>query len=117
MTYSIVARDGETGALGVAVQSHFFGVGRVAPWAEAGVGAVATQSFVEVSYGPRGLALMREGRAAGEALATLVAEDPDAPTRQVAFVDARGATASHTGAACVAAATARSREGLSVQGN
>jgi uncharacterized Ntn-hydrolase superfamily protein len=117
MTYSIVARDRETGALGVATQSHFFGVGRVVPWAEAGVGAVATQSFVEVSYGPRGLALMREGRAAGEALAALVAEDPGAAARQVAFADSRGNVASHTGTGCVAAACARGGDGVSVQGN
>ncbi len=70
-TYSIVARDPETGDFGVAVQSHWFSVGALVPWAEAGVGAVATQSFVEPSYGPRGLALMKEGKSAPEALAAL----------------------------------------------
>lgn len=72
-TYSIVARDKETGALGVAVQSHWFSVGSVVPWAEAGVGAVATQSFVDPSYGPLGLALIRTGRSAPEALKGLLA--------------------------------------------
>src|SRR6266404_6498990 len=74
-TFSIVARDPETGDLGVAVQSHYFSVGPIVPWAEPGVGAVATQSHVEVSYGPRGLALMKAGKAAPEALAELVAAD------------------------------------------
>jgi uncharacterized Ntn-hydrolase superfamily protein len=74
-TYSIVARDPETGQLGVAVQSHWFSVGPIVPWAEAGVGAVATQSFVEPAYGPSGLELMRAGNSAPEALATLLAAD------------------------------------------
>ena len=68
MTYSLVARDPETGDLGVAVQSHFFSVGSAVPWAEPGVGAVATQSFVDISYGPRGLELMRSGRSAPSVL-------------------------------------------------
>jgi uncharacterized Ntn-hydrolase superfamily protein len=104
MTYSIVARDPETGSLGVAVQSHFFGVGRIVPWAEAGVGAVATQAFAEVSYGPLGLELMRQGRSAEEALAELVAADLDAGVRQVAMLDAAGGAAVHTGERCVTAA-------------
>src|SRR5687767_13556878 len=72
-TYSIVARDARTGELGVAVQSHWFSVGPIVPWAESGVGAVATQSLVEVSYGPLGLERMRAGASAAEALAALVA--------------------------------------------
>src|SRR5574339_942698 len=75
-TYSIVARDPQTGELGVAVQSHYFSVGSVVPWAEAGVGAVATQSFVEPSYGPNGLARMKKGEAPEQVLAALLAADP-----------------------------------------
>ena len=104
MTYSIVARDPDTGALGIGVQSHYFDVGPVVPWAEAGVGAVATQSVVEVGYGPRGLALMRDGMRASEALAQLVAADELEMVRQVAMVDASGDVGVHTGAACVGAA-------------
>ena len=117
MTYSLVARDAETGELGVGVQSRAFGTGRVVPWAAAGVGAVATQSFSERSYGPRGLELMRGGAAPADALAALVAEDELRDYRQVAFVDAHGGTASHTGAACIPAAGARAGAGFSVQGN
>ena len=117
MTYSLVARDAETGELGVAVQSRSFGTGRVVPWAAAGVGAVATQSFSLPSYGPLGLAAMRAGAAPREALAELVAADELREFRQVAFVDAEGRTASHTGAACIPAAGARSGEGFSAQGN
>ena len=104
MTYSIVARDPDTGALGIGVQSHYFDVGPVVPWAEAGVGAVATQSVVEVGYGPRGLALIRDGMRASEALAQLVAADELEMVRQVAMVDASGDVGVHTGAACVGAA-------------
>jgi uncharacterized Ntn-hydrolase superfamily protein len=101
-TYSIVARDGKTGQLGVAVQSHWFGVGSSVPWAMAGVGAVATQSFVEVSYGPLGLELMEGGKSATEALDALTSIDPNASVRQVAMVDAHGNVAAHTGAMCIA---------------
>src|SRR5215210_4473395 len=104
MTYSIVARDPETGALGVGVQSHYFAAGSVVPWAEAGVGAVATQSVAEPAYGPRGLALMRDGMAAPDALTRLVADDEMQMLRQVAMVDAEGRTGVHTGAGCVQAA-------------
>jgi len=104
MTYSIVARDPDTGELGIGVQSHYFDVGPVVPWAEAGVGAVATQSVVEVGYGPRGLALMRDGVRASDALAQLVAADELEMVRQVAMVDASGDVAVHTGAGCVGAA-------------
>src|SRR5213083_2841415 len=75
-TFSIVARDPETGDLGVAVQSHYFSVGPIVPWAEPGVGAVATQSLVEVSYGPKGLELMRNGKGAEQALHELLEQDP-----------------------------------------
>ncbi|HEY6104772.1 MAG TPA: DUF1028 domain-containing protein, partial [Anaeromyxobacteraceae bacterium] len=94
-TYSIVARDPSTGELGVAVQSHWFSVGALVPWAEAGVGAVATQSFVDPSYGPLGLGLMRAGRSAPEALAGLLAADEGREVRQVAMVDAQGRAAAH----------------------
>src|SRR5688500_19372426 len=93
VTYSIVARDRSTGELGVAVQSHFFSVGSICPWVEPGVGAVATQSEALPSFGPRGLASMRNGRSASEALAVLVAEDGERERRQVAYVDRTGAVA------------------------
>ncbi len=101
-TYSIVARDAATGELGVAVQSHWFSVGSVVPWAEAGVGAVATQSLVEVSYGPLGLELMRGGKTAEQALDALRTVDPGAAYRQVAMIDATGAVAAHTGELAIA---------------
>ena len=103
-TYSIVARDAATGDLGVAVQSHWFSVGSVVPWARSGVGAVATQSFVEVSYGPLGLERMASGEAADEALAALLVADEQRAVRQVAFVDAAGNVAVHTGEGCIPAA-------------
>ncbi|MBN2280907.1 MAG: DUF1028 domain-containing protein [Candidatus Marinimicrobia bacterium] len=103
-TYSIVAYDKETGQLGVAVQSHWFAVGQLVPWVKAGVGAVATQSFVKVDYGPEGLAMMEKGFSATDALAKLIAEDPAEALRQVAMVDAQGNVAVHTGSKCVAAA-------------
>ena len=101
MTYSIVARDPETGRLGVAVQTRAFGVGAAVPWAEAGVGAVATQSFTERSYGPLGLALMRAGRPPEDALAGLTRADAEEEVRQVGMVDASGRAAAHTGALCI----------------
>jgi uncharacterized Ntn-hydrolase superfamily protein len=97
-TYSIVARDAATGELGVAVQSHWFCVGSVVPWVEAGVGAVATQSFVDPSYGKLGLDLMRSGRSAPDALSDLLAKDDGREVRQVAMIDAQGRVAAHTGA-------------------
>ena len=100
-TFSIVARDSVTGELGVAVQSHYFSVGPVVPWAEAGVGAVATQALVLVDYGPNGLDLMRRGLTAREALDSLVAADPHRKDRQVAMVDAHGGVAAFTGPACI----------------
>src|SRR3990170_431427 len=92
-TYSIVARDPATGDLGVAVQSHWFSVGSVVSWAEAGVGAVATQSIVEGSYGPLGLELMRAGKSAPDTLRALLAADNRVNVRQVAMVDAQGGVA------------------------
>src|SRR5512140_1576835 len=103
-TYSIVARDTATGELGVAVQSHWFSVGSHVPWAEAGVGAVATQSFTDPTYGKLGLDLMRAGRSAPDALKGLLAADEGRDVRQVAMIDAAGHVAAHTGAKCIVAA-------------
>jgi uncharacterized Ntn-hydrolase superfamily protein len=116
-TFSIVARDPATGELGVAVQSHWFSVGAMVPWAEAGVGAVATQSFVDPSYGPLALDLMRAGRTAPEALAGLLAADEGREVRQVAVIDARGRVAAHTGRRCIAEAGQRTGKAFSVQAN
>jgi len=116
-TYSIVARDAKTGELGVAVQSHWFSVGTSVAWAEAGVGAVATQSFIDPSYGPLGLALMRAGRSAPDALTGLLAADEGRDVRQVAMIDATGRVAAHTGARCIPAAGDHVGEGYSVQAN
>lgn len=116
-TYSIVARDAATGQLGVAVQSHWFSVGGLVPWAEAGVGAVATQSFVEASYGPLGLELMRAGKTAPEALKALLAVDGNAAVRQVAMIDARGNRAAHTGALCIQAAGHVEGDSFTAQAN
>jgi len=116
-TFSIVARDPATGQLGVAVQSHWFCVGREVCWAEAGVGAVATQSLVKVSYGPLGLDRMRQGLTAAQALADLLAADEGRELRQVAMVDARGQVAAHTGQRCMAAAGHEVGDAFSVQAN
>jgi uncharacterized Ntn-hydrolase superfamily protein len=101
VTYSIVARDPATGELGVAVQSHWFSVGSVVPWAEPGVGAVATQSMADPSYGPNGLDLLRAGTSAEAALERLVRADDGEAARQVAIVSARGDVAVHTGRRCI----------------
>ncbi|MDY7093096.1 MAG: DUF1028 domain-containing protein [Acidobacteriota bacterium] len=116
-TYSIVARDPATGQLGVAVQSHWFQVGAVVPWARAGVGAVATQSFVRVDYGPKGLDLMAAGTSASQALDQLLAEDPQRSVRQVAMVDHKGRVAAWTGEQCIAEAGHHRGDGYSVQAN
>ena len=100
-TYSIVALDPETKELGVAVQSHWFSVGSVVPWAKAGVGAVATQSLAKIEYGPEGLLLMEEGKTAQESLDILLAQDEGAKYRQVGMVDFQGNVASHTGSNCM----------------
>jgi uncharacterized Ntn-hydrolase superfamily protein len=101
MTYSIVARDPDTGQVGVASQSHYFGLGRVVPWAVAGVGVVATRSFVLPSYGPDGLAKMRAGKPAPQALKELVDADAERGLRQVAMIDCAGDKAAFTGDRCV----------------
>ncbi len=116
-TYSIVARDPATGDLGVAVQSHWFSVGSVVTWAEAGVGAVATQSFVDPGYGPRGLDLMRGGVPAPEALKQLAAKDAQRDGRQVAMIDAGGRVSAYTGKSAIAAAGHRVGRDFSVQAN
>ena len=117
VTYSIVAWDPEGAELGVAVQSCAFNTGAACAWALPGVGAVATQSFTERGYGPRGLALMQEGRSPREALDELVEEDELRDVRQVAFVDREGRAAAHTGAACIPHCGDRQAHGVSVQGN
>jgi uncharacterized Ntn-hydrolase superfamily protein len=117
MTYSIVARDPATGELGLAVQSHYFGVGPVVGFAEAGIGAVATQSIVEPAYGPRGLDLMRAGSSAPETLHRLLADDSQEPHRQVAMLDRWGRVAVHTGGKCIQAAGHAVGEQVSAQAN
>jgi len=116
-TYSIVARDPVTGELGVAVQSHWFSVGPIVAWAEAGVGAVATQSFVDPSYGKLGLDLMRVGRGAPDALKGLLAADSGSAVRQVGMIDAQGRVAAHTGERCIVAAGHIVGENFSVHAN
>jgi uncharacterized Ntn-hydrolase superfamily protein len=116
-TYSIVARDPATGQMGVAVQSHYFAVGSVVTWAEAGVGAIATQSVGDPAYGALGLDLMRAGKSAPETLRGLLASDDRRELRQVAMVDARGAIAAHTGALAIQPAGHIVGEQFSVQAN
>lgn len=117
MTFSIVARNEKTGQLGVAVQTHWFAVGAICPWIEAGVGAVATQSMVEISYGPKSLDLLRKGISPREALDLLLSEDKDQRLRQVAIIDAQGRIAVHTGECCIQAAGHVSGNGFSIQAN
>lgn len=116
-TYSIVARDSDTGALGAAVQSHWFSVGSIVIWAEPGIGAVATQSFVEPAYGPLGLQLMRGGHTAPEALTALLAADEHEDVRQVAMIDAKGRLQNHTGSNAIAEACDLTGENYAVQAN
>lgn len=116
-TYSIVARDSVTGEMGVAVQSHWFSVGSLVIYGEAGVGVVATQSLVNPSYGPKGLALMKQGIAPQEALNQLLKADAGAMYRQVAFLNSKGEVASHTGDLCIAEAGHRNGKNFSVQAN
>lgn len=116
-TYSIVARDPATGEMGVAVQSHWFAVGSIVTWAEAGVGAVATQSFVDPAYGMKGLDLMRNGTPAPEALGQLVAADKQPDGRQVAMIDAQGRVSAYTGKSAIAAAGHYVGNQFSVQAN
>ncbi len=117
MTYSIVARDPATGELGVAVQSHWFSVGPLVPWAMPGVGAVATQANIEVAHGPHGLALLRDGLDAPSALERLLDADVGRAGRQVAVVDATGRAAAHTGSSCMPQAGHVTGDGVSCQAN
>ena len=117
MTYSLVALDRESGQLGVAVQTRFFGVGQTVPWARPGVGAVATQAFADRRYGALGLELLAAGRSPAGALAELTATDPAAAVRQVGIVAVDGSAAAHTGTDCVPAAGHVTGEGLSAQAN
>lgn len=116
-TYSIVARDPETGEMGVAVQSHWFSVGTAVSWAEAGVGAVATQSFVNKSFGIRGLQLLKNGLTAQQALDSLLSDDPGREVRQVAIIDNKGNVATHTGKNCIDYADHIKGDNFSVQSN
>jgi len=116
-TFSIVARDSVTGEMAVAVQSHWFSVGTAVSWAEAGVGAVATQSFVNKSFGIRGLDLLRRGLTAQEALDALLKDDGGREVRQVAIVDTKGSVATHTGKGCIQYATQIQGKQFSVQSN
>jgi len=117
MTYSIVALDERTGELGVAVQSRWLASGSVVPWARPGIGAIATQSFVDARYGYHGIELLAAGRTPAGALAELLAADPDPGVRQVGIVDVAGRTAAHTGVDCVAAAGHLTGTGVTVQAN
>ena len=117
MTYSIVARDPLTGRFGVAVQSHAYTVGPIVPWLEPGVGGVATQAFVNVSFGPIALEMLRNGWSAEKVIAALVAGDETPEQRQIGVVDPAGRAAAYTGSACVKACGHIVGEGFSVQGN
>lgn len=116
-TYSIVAKDSITGDLGVAVQSHWFSVGTIVNWAEAGVGAIATQSFVNPEFGPSGLKLLKEGKSAKEALDILIASDDGRDVRQLAIVDMDGTVAAYTGKSCIKDAGHIEGNGFAVQAN
>ena len=117
MTFSIIALDPATGDLGIAVQSRFLAVGAVVPWARAGVGAIATQAFANVAYGPDGLTLLGDGLTADETLARLLRDDELRDERQVGIVDAHGGAATHTGRQCFAWAGGRIGPGFAAQGN
>jgi uncharacterized Ntn-hydrolase superfamily protein len=117
VTYSIVARDPVSGRFGVAVQSHYLSVGPVVPWLEAGVGAVATQATVNVSFGPIALEMLRAGWEAERIVAALVAGDPGAAQRQLGVVDSEGRAAAHTGTQCILACGHHVGEGYATQGN
>jgi len=116
-TYSIVARDPETGEMGVAVQSHWFSVGSIVAWGEAGVGVVATQSFVNVSFGPRGLALLKRGKTANQVVEALIASDDGRDVRQLAVLGADGSVEAYTGNNCIPGAGHIVGENFSVQAN
>ncbi len=116
-TYSIVAVDTVTGEIGAAVQSHWFSVGSIVIWAEAGVGAVATQSFVNPSFGPRGLSLLKSGMTSQQAVTSLLETDDGRDVRQLAIIDARGNAATHTGKGCIPDAGHITRKNYSIQAN
>ena len=116
-TFSIVARDPQTGEMGVAVQSHWFSVGSIVAWGEAGVGVVATQSFVNPSFGPRGLELLKQGKTAGEVVDELIASDSGRDVRQLAILDVNGNVKAYTGKNCIPAAGHITGENYSVQAN
>lgn len=116
-TFSIVARDAETGEMGVAVQSHWFSVGSIVAWGEAGVGVIATQSFVNPSFGQRGLELLKTGKTAQEVVDILIASDEGRDVRQLAIVDSKGNSASYTGAKCISEAGNIIGDNYSVQAN
>lgn len=116
-TFSIVARDEKTGDMAVGVQSHWFSVGTAVSWAEAGVGAVATQSFTNKSFGIRGLELLKQGKTAQEALDILLADDPGKEVRQVGIVDVKGNVANFTGKGCVDFAGELKGKNYTVQAN
>jgi len=116
-TFSIVAFDPLTQELGIAVQSKFFGVGSVVPWAKAGVGAIATQSYANVTYGPNGLSHLESGLEAAAVIEKLTSEDAQSATRQVAVVDAHGGAASYTGEACHSWAGHVVGQHYAIQGN
>jgi uncharacterized Ntn-hydrolase superfamily protein len=116
-TYSIVARDAKTGEMGVGVQSHYFSVGSVVSWGESGVGVVATQSLVNVSFGLRGLELLKQGKSPREALDMLLAADERSDVRQVAILDVQGRVAAHTGSKCIIHAGHIEGNNYSVQAN
>jgi len=116
-TYSIVARNPATGEMGVAVQSHWFSVGPIVPWVEAGVGAIVTQALVNVSYGPRGLDLLRQGKSAPQVVIELTESDEGRNVRQLAVVDTQGRVATHTGQKCIPAAGHIIGDNFSVQAN
>jgi uncharacterized Ntn-hydrolase superfamily protein len=116
-TFSIVARDPQTGEMGVAVQSHWFSVGSIVAWGEAGVGVVATQSFVNPSFGQRGLELLKKGMTAQEVVDLLISTDEGRDVRQLAIVDSKGNSASYTGSKCISAAGHIIGDGYSVQAN
>ncbi len=117
MTFSIIARDIQTGELGIAVQSKFLAVGAVVPWARAGIGAIATQSWANTTYGPRGLELLTRGLTAGEVLAQLTHDDDGRALRQVGIVGVNGAPVTYTGDECYPWAGGRSGEHYACQGN
>jgi uncharacterized Ntn-hydrolase superfamily protein len=117
MTWSIVARDPQTGYFGVAITTCFFAVGSLCPWTEGKLGALSTQATMNPVLGPRGLGLLREGAQAADALEVLMRGDPGQAIRQVHMIDAAGRTAAHTGAECIDWAGHRAGEAVSVAGN